>query len=367
MKLSILIDYYNYLEQLQPETAHQAIFKILDPMVHFVQSHSVNIKPISTELANNKIKVDQSIDQFVQTMQVLKQQLRTMILQQLPDYFERSTELYHDEMSRDTHQVILGRNIRMNHDTSVCVRARISMYGDWQHAAMIVRPSHETLINHLVACTPMYIVDHHQDLLQPLIDQFNPHYQKRLCTYVVTESPGGMLNQLPQNQLGFCLAYNFFNYKPFEVTVMWLRDISKLLMPGGVVGMTFNNCDHAAGVKMSERSYMTFIPGRQLIQAAEKIGYQVKFQHQMDQSNTWIEFAKPGQIESIKGGQTLIEVNHKAKLPVDKSAHTVYTSEHIEKLQNEAIDLNIDTADNIRNSYSPLQLQTLIKQRKNHA
>jgi hypothetical protein len=260
MKLSVLVDYYNYLCKLKPETAQDEIFKILDPIIYFIQNHDLKLHSVNDQLTQNKLQINQSVDQFLCTMTALKDQVKTMIEAQYPEYFENSENLYTNEMSRDSHETILSRRIRMHHDTNLVIRSRIMKYGDWRSPAMIVRPGQENLVEHIVGCTPLYVVDHHQELMRPLIESFNPHFQNRLCTYVITEAASGMLKELPQDQIGFCLAYNFFNYKSFNATSLWLQQLWHVLRPGGVIGLTFNNCDYAAAVTMAERCYMTFIP-----------------------------------------------------------------------------------------------------------
>jgi predicted methyltransferase len=113
---------------------------------------------------------------------------------------------------------------------------------------------------------------------------------------------------LPDNQFGFCLVYNFFNYKPQEIINQYLTEIYQKLKPGGVVAFTFNDCDHSGAAALAERSFMCYTPGRVVLAHAQAAGFQVRQRYRMNNSTTWIELQRPGQLTSLKGGQSLAKV-----------------------------------------------------------
>ena len=116
---------------------------------------------------------------------------------------------------------------------------------------------------------------------------------------------------IPDNQFGFCLAYNFFNYKPIEVIEVYLKEIHAKLKPGGTVALTFNDCDRSDGTELFERSFMCYTPGHALISRIESIGYEITYNFRTDSSNTWLEIKKPGELTSMRGGQSLAKILYK--------------------------------------------------------
>jgi hypothetical protein len=172
---------------------------------------------------------------------------------------------------------------------------------------MIIRPGLETFVSDMVSFDPLYLVDQDQELLFPSILQFPEQYQRRLRPYVVNERDESLpiLAQLPDNQFGMCLAYNFFNFKPLTVMEKWLGELYTKLRPGGRLMMTFNDCDNEKAVKLAENYYACYTPSRMVRDIALKHGYEIYFVWNDNLPSTWMELQKPGSLSSLRGGQAL--------------------------------------------------------------
>jgi SAM-dependent methyltransferase len=149
------------------------------------------------------------------------------------------------------------------------------------------------------------------------LESFNEGYRRRLRPYTILERQDGeILANLPDNQFGFIFAYNFFNFKPFEVIRKYLKEMHTKLRPGGVLAMSFNDCDSSKGVDLVERHFCCYTPGYLIIELANSIGYQLIFTQNDGGPSTWVEFQKSGTITSLRAGQALAKILPK---PVAKS------------------------------------------------
>jgi hypothetical protein len=72
--------------------------------------------------------------------------------------------------------------------------------------------------------------------------------------------------------------------------------------------MTYNNCDLAHGVIRAEHSWMLYTPKRLIKTHATELGFELIKAHDGKGDVSWIEFRKPGDIVSLRGGQTLAKV-----------------------------------------------------------
>jgi hypothetical protein len=99
---------------------------------------------------------------------------------------------------------------------------------------------------------------------------------------------------------------------------------------------------------------MCYTPGRHVLAHAQQIGYQVRQRYRMDNSTTWVELQRPGTLSSLRGGQSLAKVVYK-----DEYYH--YTKEQIESVKQQALDLNIATAEEL-NKMTVRQIVELTKQ-----
>jgi len=311
MKLSELVAYRTLLNDLTPTDTDEFVKMKLESVTNVVNNHPIQFPALSTNLHLAQRQVTESFDIFQQELQRIKQELSLSISSLQPHYLAESYKLY-GEMNRDSTEYILSRRITMNTETESFIQSRVQYYSNWHHAGMIIRPATEIFVEHMVACDPLYVIDQSYDLLSPTRGKFNSVYQSRLRFYVVQENAEQlMLEQIPNGQIGFCMAFNFFHFKPFEIMRAYLTEIYQKLRPGGVMAFTFNDCDRAGAVKNAENFFMCYTPGSMLQSLCESLGFVMRHRYDVDAATTWMELEKPGIKPSLRGGQALAELKPK--------------------------------------------------------
>jgi hypothetical protein len=141
------------------------------------------------------------------------------------------------------------------------------------------------------------------------VSKFTPEYQRRLREYVINDwADGPVLDKLPNNQFGTIFAYHYFNHKPMPIICKFITEFYEKLRSGGSVLMTYNNCDLAHGVVRAEHTWMLYTPRRLIEQHANDVGFELTTAYDGKGDVSWIEFRKPGDIVSLRGGQTLAKV-----------------------------------------------------------
>lgn len=173
-----------------------------------------------------------------------------------------------------------------------------------------------------------------------------------------------MLVSIPNDQIGFVIAWNFFHYKPFEVIKQYITEVYQKLRPGGVFAFSINDGDLPGGVANAERMWMCYTPGSMIMSISEHIGFEVILRHELDRAVSWIELQKPGDRLSLRAGQALAKIIPKNLPKVDNTKNKIYTQQEIENIIQQAIDLNIDTPHQLRHAYNPQKLETIIRKRK---
>jgi SAM-dependent methyltransferase len=310
MKLSELISYLAHLETFDLAQAQTILHRYMSPVVHSVTTHEIQLYDLSDKLVNNLTQVQTEIQEFNQTLDELKKSIQALIAQVEPSYFGNSYQLYDQEMRFDSAEHVLNRQFKIDTIEREYLLGRIMPYSDWRFPGLIIRPGREEWIDHLVGLDPLYIVDESWELMDHIKEKFHDNYINRLRMYQVDEYRGyeeadGMLPFLPEGQFGFCLAYNFFNYKPFEVMKIYLRDIYHKLRPGGTIALTFNDCSRAGGVALAERNFACYTPAELVYSMAVSLGFEIKERHHLSAAVTWLELTKPGELATIRGGQAL--------------------------------------------------------------
>lgn len=309
MKLSEIVDYLNLLDSLSVhEEAHESTRR-LAAVLHVVSNHAVQVNSCSQDLEQCFESVKSSLDDFESVLSQIKQRLTQLWHEQEPSYLAESYRLFDQEMRHDSPQYILTRRLNIATESRAKLEYRLKNLTDWRLPGMIIGPRTEDFIEHMVPMDPLYVVDTHQDLLAPAVRKFHPDYQRRLRQYVVNDYvPAPILKEMPDNQFGVIFAYNYFNYRPIEVIRRYVEEIASKLRPGGSFIMTYNNCDRAHGVGLSERSWMCYTPQRLIIGAASNAGLELVSAVDEPGDLSWIEFVRPGEIETLRGGQSLAKI-----------------------------------------------------------
>ena len=308
MKLSELVAFKNELDKLSAMPAHKVADLEINKITYLVESFS-STAPLSASFAQNRYNIEQAFDQFENKLDQLKQSIKQEIEKAETPYFVESYRLYEQEMANETAADILNRQPNILPKTRDFYQHRIVRYTSWKYPAMVLRPGSETYVNHMVDCDPLYLVDEKHELLAPTLDYYNEVYQRRLRTYVINErQDGNILTQLPNDQLGLILAYNFFNFRPLEVIRQYLAELYQKLRPGGTLIMTINDCDRDKGVMLVERHFACYTPGRMIIDLAHSFGFETEFVWDDGGPSTWVELRRPGELTSLRGGQTLAKI-----------------------------------------------------------
>jgi SAM-dependent methyltransferase len=309
MKLSEIVAYLNLLESLQVhEEAGEATRK-LAAVLHVVVNHALQVNTCSQDLGLNLNAVQSALTEFESTLSQIKHRLNQILHEQEPAYLAESFRLFDQEMRHDSVTYTLNRRLAIDPESDIALRFRLKNLTDWRWPGMILGPGRENFIEELVPLDPLYLVDQHPDLLAPSVQKFTVEYQRRLRQYVVNDHVSQpILNELPNNQFGLIFAYNYFNYRPMEVIRRYLQEIAAKLRPGGVFIMTYNNCDRAHGIGLAERSWMCYTPKRLIVAAAALHGLELVSNHDAPGDVSWIEFTRPGELETLRGGQSLAEI-----------------------------------------------------------
>lgn len=307
MKLSELISYRNQLNALSALPVSTMATNELDKVLHLVDTQPELMNSFTHDLDTQYKNIQQSFNNFEIDLNNLKAQLKLKIEEAERPWFQEGYNLY-DKGEVNYADDIL--NNRQEHSVdSTPFRIRLNQYANWKYPAMIIRPGLETFIEDMVAYDPLYLIDLSHDFLRPAMEKFNKQYQNRLRPYVVKESiDDEILDKLPNEQFGMCLAYNYFNFRPFEIIKKYLAEVFDKLKPGGIFAFTFNDCDRPSAVMLVEQYYCCYTPGYLVRELAITMGYEIVYSLNDPGPSTWIELRKPGELDSLKGGQTLAKI-----------------------------------------------------------
>ena len=309
MTLSQLVQFKNQIDGLRVDPVGSEFVRHLEDILHHVSSNEIRAESDIHNVEHDLAAVKQSVDAFRHSFANVSKSLQHMVESRDPGMYEHSMRVYQEEFSQDTVEHILNRGLPIDQTSENILLARVKSYADWRLPGMIIRPAKSDYIDSMVALDPLYLVDHDIGLLEPAKERYLPEYQRRLRLYTINDYvKRPIFKNFPENQFGLIFAYNYFNYKPLSVINDYLAEMYRLLRPGGQLIFTYNNCDLWHCVSFAEKNFMCYTPGVKIWNLARDHGYTVTFEHNGVLDAKWIELKKPGEITSIKGGQSLAKI-----------------------------------------------------------
>jgi SAM-dependent methyltransferase len=297
----------------------------LESIISDIDSYEQNFGGVREQLVDNCNGITKSFESFNATVTALKTLVDANIVVWGEYYYKKTSELYIQVLENNSGQQVVQEDPSLPADVESYLRARLSRYADWHFPGAIIRPGTGRWIENLVALDPLYLVDTSRDLVQSSLEGFDEQYQSRVRFYPLHEDVHSdhklkrtrtstlctepqSNHGLPLNQFWIVFAYNFLNYKPLHVIIQYLRWVYSLLRPGGSFVFTFNDCDKWAGVDLAERYSAAYTPGKMVFANCQEIGFTIINCYDIDGASTWVELAKPGAVETRRGGQSLAKI-----------------------------------------------------------
>jgi len=310
MNLSQIVQFKNLIDSLAVDpVGSEAVRHFENLLYHAGNNIELRMESDIKNLERDFESIQQSVESFRQSFSNVSKSLQQLIESRDQIMYNHSMKVYQEEFSQDTIAHLLDRKLLIDPESKTVMRARLKNHADWRLPGMIIRPRTEDYINDMVALDPLYLVDHDLELVRPVTEQYLPEYQRRLRMYTINDyAERPIFRNFPKGQFGVIFVYNYSNYKPLSVINDYLAEMFQLLRPGGILMFTYNNCDLWHCVSFAEKNYMCYTPGMKIWNLARDHGYIVNFEHNGLLDAKWIELKKPGDLTSIKGGQSLAKI-----------------------------------------------------------
>jgi len=223
---------------------------------------------------------------------------------------------------------VFNQLLPTNTDIESILKLRISKYSDWKFPGLqICRyiskndwraqanqqefANGKDQIDCMLACDPLYLLGYDIKALEDIISPFPEVYRKRLRLY---ELKNKNLNVIPQNQFSFILCWDFLNYLPIDDVNFYLKELIKVLRPGGVLFFSYNNCDIENSAESAEKSKACWATKRQIKNIVLNLEYEIiKFEDMavndlLNSYVSWAEIRKPGELKTVRAHQAIAQI-----------------------------------------------------------
>ncbi len=291
----------------------EAYNQLSDELDSFIDSKAINVKIVQidnsdvTDYNNDIHDVIKQYENFIVENQKIADKLKAVIEKVENDLTALAEKTFADVTYENTFANVDAVYFPLFNKTLINVlRVRMHQYSDWRFPGLQLNIREKQYIDCMTACDPLYLTHPLVDEAKVLIKDYPQLYQSRLRLY-----DHNKLHQLPAEQFGFVLAWNYFEYCSMQEIKTYLEKIFSLLRPGGVLMFSFNNCDLLGSAKIAERKIMNYNSGKQIKDFCLSLGYEIICINDIETRNwdfpwiSWAEIKRPGELHTVKAHQVL--------------------------------------------------------------
>ena len=284
LKLSIQdkIELVNKTKKIFPERSDYLDEKINDYLTVGIQSKKI-LDKIDANVSQLNIEIDNTADLMF------------------------DNEEYRDRFSENH----IFRDLTLSIELQSWVESKITRHSDWHYPAMQITPRSKKWIDTMVAADPLYLTHISIPAIMDLIKDYPELYQRRLRIYAIEDRNFSIL---PQGQFSFVLCWDMFNYLSADKIEQYLKEVFRLLRPGGHFVFSYNNCDLEGPALAAELQAASFVTARWLVKLCDEIGYELNELHDVETVDaftthiSWVEIKKPGNLRTVKAAQALAQI-----------------------------------------------------------
>lgn len=195
------------------------------------------------------------------------------------------------------------------------ISTRIRGYCDWHYAGLQIGCRFKQWTDCMVTSDPLYLTAYYQDVVNQVVETYPTIYQRRLRVYTI--SVNELIKHLPQEQFGFVLAWEVFNYASDQEITNVLTQVLGLLRPGGTFMFSYNNCDLSESAHLVDIQAMTYSRKSKITELCQNLGYEViqaedfETGHDLYTHVSWCEVRRPGMLSTAKSHQVLGQIVEK--------------------------------------------------------
>ena len=228
-----------------------------------------------------------------------------------PDNLSKSYEIY-DVRKYMAHKT--KENDFWDADLQELIKSKIKKYTNYQYPGLEIMPRSKIWTKNMTGMDPLFIATKDLGVVNENLTQFHPLYQRRIRVYHYSDSS---FTQLPQNTFSFIFSWNYFEFLPYDVIDKYFSGIYNLLLPGGVLLISYADCLKLPIAKLFEHEYYCYMTTELLKGVANKNGLDLIENEYYQDRISWAIIKKPGDLpKGIKEVPSLGYVKNIASEPI---------------------------------------------------
>lgn len=156
-----------------------------------------------------------------------------------------------------------------------------------------IGPGYGRYTRMLLAWRLIFLIDVLPHTKSKIFKLFPPKHQKLLRFYTTdrTSCP-----DIPDHSCNFAFSWNTFTFFTQEHIYEYLRDINRMILPGGYAFIHYADCNYDQDLHEAKRGYWNFNTRERMSEMVKNSGYEIIEQSQFRPCANYIIFKKPGNL-----------------------------------------------------------------------
>lgn len=182
------------------------------------------------------------------------------------------------------------------HDTWLyeTIKSKISQFakmGNHMQNCIEIGPGYGRFLECLLPWRLIFMVDILPNVFSKIKKKINPKHHQFLRFYTTNKTE---CNEIPTNSCNFLFSWDTFPFFTQEHIAQYLKDINRVILPGGYGFIHYADCNFDEDLKESKRGYWNYNTREKMIQMVKDAGFQTIEASQFRPGANYIIFKKPG-------------------------------------------------------------------------
>lgn len=196
--------------------------------------------------------------------------------QQDLDWRHARKEELHDSLLYDSIKTKISQFAKMGNNLQNCLE---------------IGPGYGRFIECLLSWRLIFFVDVLPSTFSKIKKRINPKHHRLLRFYTTNKTE---CNEIPNNSCNFVFSWDTFTFFTQEHISQYLKDIHRIILPGGYGFIHYSDCNYDQDLQESKRGYWNFNTKERMMQMVKDAGFETLETSQFKPRANYIIFKKPG-------------------------------------------------------------------------
>jgi hypothetical protein len=173
---------------------------------------------------------------------------------------------------------------------------QFAKHGDGKYNCLEIGPGYGKYSKFLLAWRIIFFLEALPQVKPRLFKKFQPQHHKHLRFYTTDRTA---CPDIPDHSCNFVFSWDLFPFLSYNHIERYLRDINRVMLPGGYGFINYANCEYEKPLYEAKRGYWNYNTKSKMAYLLKNNGYEVIEMDQFRPGADYVIFKKPGKMNPV--------------------------------------------------------------------